>query len=57
MEAKTPMAYIRNAMTGLGSFIPDWKELSTEEKASLVADARAEMTVLGIPIKEPMLLK
>lgn len=54
-DAKTPLAYIRQEMEGLGAFIPDWKELDKKDKDELVSYAKKEMTILGIEIKAPIL--
>jgi len=55
LDAKTPLAYIRDEMAGLGAFIPDWKVLSEQGKKDLVNWAKTEMNILGIEIKKPVI--
>lgn len=47
----TPIAYLRAQMAGLGNFIAEYRELSTEDKATLHKWAIEEMNTLGIEIK------
>lgn len=58
MEPVTPLAYIRHQMANVpnNNFIPDWKELSKQDKDNLVLWAREEMVILEVPIKPPVKL-
>lgn len=44
------LAYLRVQMTGLGTFIHEYKNLSVEDRATLHKWALEEMNVLGIKV-------
>lgn len=52
MEPVTLIGYIRSQLhTPGGSFVREWGGLSQKDKDDLLAYAREEMGVLGIPVK------
>ena len=51
MEAVTILQYLRSNLNDRGDFLAQWGSLTPQDKDDMKEYAKAEMGVLGIPVK------